>query len=63
MGGASRAQGKMRMHTKFWFESLRRREYFGSLRHRWEKNIKIDLKDICCEHMDWIHLAQIKDGW
>jgi hypothetical protein len=24
---------------------------------RWEDNIKIDLKQISCEDVDWIHLA------
>jgi hypothetical protein len=27
---------------------------------RWEKNIKIDLKDTSLENVDWIHL--VKDG-
>jgi hypothetical protein len=26
-------------------------------RRRWEKNIKIDLKEILRENMDWIHLG------
>lgn len=25
---------------------------------RWEDNIKIDLKDVCCEDTNWIYLAQ-----
>jgi hypothetical protein len=27
-------------------------------RHRWEDNIQIDVKEIGCEGVDWIHLAQ-----
>jgi len=30
----------------------------GRLRHRWKDNIKMDLKDIVYECVDWIHVAQ-----
>jgi 3-oxoacyl-ACP reductase-like protein len=30
----------------------------GRLRHRWEDNIKMDLKAVGCVDMDWIQLAQ-----
>jgi hypothetical protein len=26
-------------------------------RHRWEDNIKADVKGICCKDVDWIDLA------
>jgi hypothetical protein len=32
-------------------------------RHRWEGNIKMDLRDIGWEGVDWIHLAQDRDQW
>jgi hypothetical protein len=32
-------------------------------RHRWEDNIKMYLKEIEWEVMDWIHLAQDRDWW
>jgi hypothetical protein len=35
----------------------------GRPRHRWEDNIKMDLKEVGCEGMDWIELAQDRDGW
>jgi hypothetical protein len=28
-------------------------------RHRWENNIKIDIREISLEGVDWIHLAQV----
>jgi hypothetical protein len=28
---------------------------------RWEDNIKMNLKKIGCEDMDWIHLSQHRD--
>jgi hypothetical protein len=30
----------------------------GRRRHRWEDNIKMDLREIGWDGMDWIHLAQ-----
>jgi hypothetical protein len=32
-------------------------------RHRWEDNIKMDLRDIVWDGVDWIHLAQNRDQW
>jgi hypothetical protein len=31
--------------------------------HRWEDNIKMDLKNTWCEGVDCIHLAQDGDQW
>jgi hypothetical protein len=30
------------------------------LRRKWEDNIKMDLKEIVCEDVDWIQLAQYR---
>jgi hypothetical protein len=32
-------------------------------RRRWEENIRIDLREIDWEGVEWIHLAQDKDQW
>jgi hypothetical protein len=32
-------------------------------KHRWEYNIKIDLKEVGWGDMDWIDLAQETDRW
>jgi ribosome biogenesis protein Nip4 len=32
-------------------------------RHRREDNIKMDLKEIGWEDVDWIHLSQDRDRW
>jgi len=33
----------------------------GRPRRRWEDNIKMDLREVGCEGMDWIELAQDRD--
>ena len=35
----------------------------GRPRRRWEGNIMIDLKEVGYGGMDWIDLAQDRDGW
>jgi hypothetical protein len=35
----------------------------GRPRHRWEDNIKMDLREIGFGDMDSIHLAQDRDRW
>jgi hypothetical protein len=39
-----------------------RRHLVGS-RRRWEDNIRMDLREIGWEVVDWIHLAQDRDQW
>jgi hypothetical protein len=29
--------------------------------HRWDDNIKMDLKEVGCQDMDWIDVAQDRD--
>jgi hypothetical protein len=35
----------------------------GRPRHRWVDNIRMDLQEVGCGHVDWIGLAQDKDRW
>jgi hypothetical protein len=35
----------------------------GRRRRRWVNNIKMDLREIVWDGMDWIHLAQDRDQW
>jgi hypothetical protein len=35
----------------------------GRPRHRWVDNIKVDLRDIGWDGVDWIDLAQDRDQW
>jgi hypothetical protein len=34
----------------------------GRPRRRWEDNIKMDLKEICLEYVNWLHLDQDRDN-
>jgi hypothetical protein len=40
-----------------------RKRPIGRPGRRWEDNIKMDLRDIGCDGMDWIDLAQERDHW
>jgi hypothetical protein len=42
---------------------LEGRRPLGSPRRRWEDNIKIDLRKIVGEGVNWIPLAQDRDQW
>ena len=35
----------------------------GRPRRRWEDNIRMDLQEVGCGYMDWIALAQDRNGW
>jgi len=35
----------------------------GRPTRRWEDNIKMDVQKVGCEGMQWIELAQDRDGW
>ena len=35
----------------------------GRPRHRWVDNIRMDLQEVGCGHVDWIGLAQDRDRW
>jgi len=48
------------MHTVGKPEGKRRRR---RPRHRWEYNIRMDLREVCWEGVDWIHLVQDRDWW
>jgi hypothetical protein len=42
---------------------LEGRRPLGRPRHRWVGNIKMDLREIGWDGMDWIDLAQDRDQW
>jgi hypothetical protein len=51
----------LEIHFSFKILLVRRPERkraLGRCRGRWEDNIKIDVKEIECGDVDWIHLAR-----
>jgi len=39
------------------------RRSLGRPRHRWKDNIRMDLREVRCRYVDWVELAQDRDGW
>jgi hypothetical protein len=39
------------------------KELFETPRCKWEDNIRMDLREIGWEDVDWIHVAQDRDQW
>ena len=35
----------------------------GRARRSWVNNIRMDLQEVGCGHVDWVGLAQDRDGW
>jgi hypothetical protein len=35
----------------------------GRFSRRWKDNIKMDVQEVGCDGMDWIDMAQDRDGW
>jgi hypothetical protein len=55
--------GVMRNVCKILFIKPEGKRPLEILRHKWENNIKMDVKEIGCEGVDWIHLAQDRDQY
>jgi len=53
--------GEMRNAYNVFVEKSEGKRQLGRPRHRWEDNIRMDLREIGWERMDWIHLAQDRD--
>ena len=51
------------MHTEFYWGNLREKRPLGRLRHRWEDNIKMNLRVVDCDPGDCIDLAEDRDQW
>jgi hypothetical protein len=48
------------MQIGYWWESQRP---LGRPRRKWVDNIKMDLREIGWDGVDWIELAQDRDQW
>jgi hypothetical protein len=63
MGGArSTHRGDENYIQNFSQNNLKGTEC-GGPGHRWEDNINIDITEIGCENVDYIHLVQDRDEW
>jgi hypothetical protein len=52
--------GSINVHN-ILFAKCKQKGPLGRSRRRWEYNIKTDLKEIVCEGVHWIQLAQDRD--
>jgi hypothetical protein len=52
---------EMRNKCKILVEKLEGERLFGRSSYRWEDNIKINLREMWWEIVDWKHLAQNRD--
>jgi hypothetical protein len=50
------------MHIEFWWKNQKERD-LGRPRCKWENIVKLDLREIGWNGMDWIHLSQDRDSW
>jgi hypothetical protein len=55
--------GEKRNAYRILVGKLEEKRRLGRPRHRWVDNIKIDLKEIGWDGMDWIHLTKHRDQW
>ena len=63
MGGVCSTYGeKKRLNRVFVVTPVEKRP-FGTPRRRREDNIKMALEEVGCGRMDWVQLAQDRDGW
>ena len=46
-----------------WWGNRGGKRSLGRTRRRWVDNIRMDLQEVGCGHVDWIGLAQDRDGW
>jgi hypothetical protein len=51
------------MHIGYWWESQKEKRPLGRPRHRWVDNIKMDLREIGWDGVDWIEVAQGRNQW
>jgi hypothetical protein len=49
--------------TRFWWESQKERDHSEDKGVGWEDGIRMNLKEIGWEGVDWIILAQDRDLW
>jgi hypothetical protein len=59
----SNKKNEVNHHHHHYYYYLLRYRPLGRPRHRWEDGIRMDLREIGWEGVDWIQLAQDTDQW
>ena len=62
-GHVARKGGWEEVNARLWWGKPEWKRGLGGPIRRWEDNIKVDLKEMCWEVVDWIDLAHDKDKW
>jgi hypothetical protein len=55
--------GEVIIAYSIWVRKPEEKRPRGRYRRRWENNVRMDLREIVWEGVDWIHLAQNRDQW
>jgi len=55
--------GEMRNECKILVGKPDVKRQFGGHRRKLEDNIRMNLMEIGCEYVNWMHLAQDRDQW
>jgi hypothetical protein len=55
--------GKMRNAYNILVGKPEVKRTFGRPRHRWDDNIRLDIREIGLECVGWMHPAQDRDQW
>jgi hypothetical protein len=63
MGRVCSTNGVKRNACRILMRKPERKRPLGRPRHRWEDNIKMGLREIGWDGMDWIDLTQDTDQW
>jgi hypothetical protein len=63
MGRACSTNGETRTACRILVEKPEGKRPLGRQRRSWVDNIKMDLREIRRDGMDWIDLAQDRDQW
>jgi hypothetical protein len=62
-GHVARKRERRGMHVGCWCENQNERDPLGRPRRRSVDNIKLDLRDIGWNGVDWIDMAENRDQW
>jgi hypothetical protein len=55
--------GEMRNADRFVVPTPGGKRPLGKSRHRWEGNIRMDLREKKVKRVDWVYLAQDRNQW